>query len=602
MLKLLLLFFTISLFAREHIDLTPKQISIIAQHQKWKQLLYMNNETSKSEVIDTTYFLSKDGNHSARAELQATINAYNESFDTYEDPNQHPICRFPARYFWLNSQISLPDYQVVDPRCSHLEKSLQETKVNSVSLMFVTGYLGNPASSFGHSFIKLNTTQNNLDLFDLSISYGADVPKGENVFFYIYRGLFGKYSARFRDKYFYANDLVYTATEQRDIWEYKLDLTQQQILFLRLHLWELLHKKFQYFFLNQNCGYEVTKTLSVVLKEPLKISNKVWYAPIETLYSLEERKKVNKILFHPSTQKKLYENYQQLSNKQQKAVQTIVKNNFNLQSLQYFSQADTIKILNFLISYYDFMILQDVDAQKYEHLKYKALLKRITLPKQGIIAANWKISKPPHTNDKPSFFEFGYTYNKNEANSVKIAYSPYAIQTIGWNNLGGDSLSILQTEFAVKKNSFKIAKFDLIDIKKFNKNEISNLTDNTYTWRVHAGYQSELRYQNDYFVDLAVGKSFFQSDNFLFFTMLNASLHTYKQHYLVAPEIGIRYANKYARVYLQYDRQFDLQQPNQNFNQLQINTAFEIQSNLLYKIHYTYNEGYLITNALQINF
>ena len=45
---------------------------------------------------------------------------------------------------------------------------------------------------------------------------------------YIVKGLSGFYEAGFSDKYFYNQDLTYTDTEFRDMWEYKLNLTPYQ--------------------------------------------------------------------------------------------------------------------------------------------------------------------------------------------------------------------------------------------------------------------------------------------------------------------------------------------------------------------------------------
>lgn len=127
--------------------------------------------------------------------------------------------------------------------------------------------MSNPASTFGHSLIKLNNKESGL--FDTSINYGALVPDNENMLRYIYQGLTGGYQAGFSDKYFYEQDLMYSNKEYRDMWEYKLNLTQEEKDLIILHLYEIITRKFDYYFLSRNCGYRVSEIINLVSKKKL---------------------------------------------------------------------------------------------------------------------------------------------------------------------------------------------------------------------------------------------------------------------------------------------------------------------------------------------
>ena len=191
-----------------------KNISIdeISSSKQWKQLLYFNEE---SEIKDKKYFLSETGNLDPKAELLATINAYKE-----DSGNNDPVCLFPARYYFLSKYISFPKYKKINDGCTDLKKWQPIKNTDSISLVLVSGYISNPASTFGHSLIKLNNKESGL--FDTSINYGALVPDNENTIKYIYKGLTGGYEAGFSDKYFYEQDLMYSNKEYRDMWEYKI--------------------------------------------------------------------------------------------------------------------------------------------------------------------------------------------------------------------------------------------------------------------------------------------------------------------------------------------------------------------------------------------
>jgi len=606
---LFIFFITTVLNANQTLFLSKKQIASLAQKQKWQELLYFDKENNQSEVLDESYFLAENGNENPSSELEATLQAYEVPFSQYKNPNDHPICRFPARYFWLNSEIGLANYSPINEHCTYLKKSFKKTKIDSVSLMFVTGYLGNPASSFGHSFLKLNTAENS-DLFDLSISYGADVPKNENIFLYIYRGLFGKYSARFTDKYFYSHDLVYTGNEQRDIWEYKLHLSKEEVLFFRLHMWEILNKKFKYLFLNQNCGYEVAKTSSIMLKKPLPVSNKVWYAPIETFYALDDINKtkriIDKVVYHPSAQKVLYERFKKLDSLQRNSVNKIIDDDIHFKSyLQRMDKADQIIILDFLIAYYNFMILKGEDIEKYKHLKYLGLLYRISLPIHKENELHFS-TKSPSLNDKPSLFQLKYclTNRFSSKTYVALTYAPYAIESIGNNNLNGDELVVFKLESALSKNSVHINRFDLINIWQFNKYPIPKITTGSFSWHLNIAYEAlDIIHKDDYFFDASVGKSWYPNNNITLFMMANTSLHSYEYATVLAPEFGIRYAQSAVKFLAIYKREYDLYNKRFNINIMTVNANFNIKKNISYRLSYEQkDEKYRLTNGLQINF
>ena len=104
-----------------------------------------------------------------------------------------------------------------------------------------TGAAG-PASSFGHSLLRLNTEDGSASdgLVDLGVNFGALVPDGESTLVYVVKGLSGGYQAGFSDKPYYAHDLMYSRTEFRDMWDYALDLVDAERMMLVYHLWEIV--------------------------------------------------------------------------------------------------------------------------------------------------------------------------------------------------------------------------------------------------------------------------------------------------------------------------------------------------------------------------
>lgn len=159
LLAFFLTLFTISSYADDTESartdiINSAQQKDLANHPTWLKLLHYNTLGGESEVVSDEFFLSARGKKEASAELLATLNAYLAPWG--ENGDEHARCRFPARYYWLNHKINLPDYQLREPRCKKFEQWALLDKVSSISLLLVSGYYGNPASTFGHTLLKLN--------------------------------------------------------------------------------------------------------------------------------------------------------------------------------------------------------------------------------------------------------------------------------------------------------------------------------------------------------------------------------------------------------------------------------------------------------------
>ena len=194
----------------------------LARDITWLRLLHFERGSQMSSVVTDSFFLAPNGSSDPSAELEATLAAYFDAEENRDDTQAR--CRFPARYYWLSHHLDLPGYELRLPDCRKLENWALFDLTKSISLLLVSGYLGNPASTFGHALIKLNTdsADDRSGLFDLTLKFGALVPENENQLFYVVRGLTGRYEAGFSDKYFYTQDLVYSRTEFRDMWDYRL--------------------------------------------------------------------------------------------------------------------------------------------------------------------------------------------------------------------------------------------------------------------------------------------------------------------------------------------------------------------------------------------
>ena len=520
-------------------------IDEISKKETWKRLLYIENGNSK--VNNKDYFISKSNKFDIKQELINTINNY--KIINKKDFNLSSRCKFPARYYWLSNFVRFPNYKLIDERCEHLSKYKSIKKTESISLILVSGYLGNPASTFGHSFVKLNENEKD-DLFDTSVNYGALVPENENIIKYIFKGIFGGYESGFSDKYFYTQDLVYNHTEFRDMWEYKLNLNEEQKKFLILHLWEILGKKFDYYFLDKNCGYKVSQLVELVTNQKIIDSKKPWYPPVETFYKLEELNKSNDIIesikYIPSYQQIVYKKYENLKDEERKIVKRLIQSNLeNINLIDILEESKQINIINFLVDYIKYLEIKNKNDIKFEKIKNKILLKRLSLPVSKSEKLTIKDRLSPSSNNKPIVFSLGNNNYENLKSYRTISFSPFSIETLGENNFGFSSLTVLNTTLAFNSEKKFLENLELIDISKINRLNSDLENDYGLSWKLNLGLgkiNRESKLQNTAYINADIGKSKFLNDDLLVFSMLKSTIYSKDSEINVLPYLGFNYS------------------------------------------------------------
>jgi hypothetical protein len=92
----------------------------LAEDPVWLNLLHYHGVVESGTILSSEFYLSPNGKLDPAAELTATISAYFNPLEGNAD--QHPRCRFPARYFWLFQRVGLPDYRKPEEICPTLAR------------------------------------------------------------------------------------------------------------------------------------------------------------------------------------------------------------------------------------------------------------------------------------------------------------------------------------------------------------------------------------------------------------------------------------------------------------------------------------------------
>ena len=226
----------------------------------------------ESEADGPGLFLSPQGKRDPAAELEATLNGFFAEGDgapvgpKLGDPSlEHPQCRFPARFAWLAATLRI-DLARLPPRsCPRFEAFWRRVSARSATLVFSSYYLNNPASAFGHIFLRLGKEElasggERLDLIDQAVDFAA-VTNTSNAILYAFEGLFGFFRGEFSARPYFYKVREYADYESRDLWEYELSLDERQLAMLVGHLWELGQTWFDYYYVTENCSYHVLGAL-----------------------------------------------------------------------------------------------------------------------------------------------------------------------------------------------------------------------------------------------------------------------------------------------------------------------------------------------------
>jgi hypothetical protein len=178
----------------------PKGYIELSNSATWLRLLHYQGRLfgrAQSAIHSPEFFLDPNGITDPNAELDATVRALRQPLVRGQE-DHHAACRFPARRQWLETRIpglqNALEGSLKDLQCPAFEEWDDPQDIGSISLMFANGYLGNPASYYGHLFLKFNSKSSGQSyLLDKTENFGALDVKGDNPVEYIVKALVGGY-------------------------------------------------------------------------------------------------------------------------------------------------------------------------------------------------------------------------------------------------------------------------------------------------------------------------------------------------------------------------------------------------------------------------
>ena len=295
----------------------------LADEPEWLRLGHWKTVHGKP-VSDATkgFFLSPDARRDPRAELEAEVAGLYAA-----EPGggvQHPRCRFPARAAWLEERLELAPEKLPAADCSKYESWRKLMDVSSVSLIFASAYLSNPASMFGHTFLRLERAATGPEqvLRDNTLNFAATTGS-DNGAFYAVKGLLGLFPGEYTVMPYYMKIQEYNNIDNRDLWEYRLALSSAEVDRLAAHAWEMGQAQFPYYFFSKNCSYQLMPALEAAAPRlSLMPGSPAIVSPVDTLLAVTKSTGlVSGIHYRPSHATVMTSRRKQLSGPERRAAE-----------------------------------------------------------------------------------------------------------------------------------------------------------------------------------------------------------------------------------------------------------------------------------------
>lgn len=479
------------------------RLTALAADTGWIKLLHYEDDTRsrtgwRSAVHSTSFFLDPThGPTDPLAELRATLQAIQAPSSTTPE-DQHAQCVFPARTMWLRRQLgdtlSLPQ-----AACPRWLAWAGQQQIESVSLVLASGFLGNPASYYGHTLLKFNTatSRRQTALQDPSVSYGVIENGTDDPLTYIVKGIFGGYDGGFSDIAYYFHRNQYGEIELRDLWEYELDLSPDEVHFVAAHAWEVLDRRYQYFFFRRNCAYRMAEIVQIVDGVNITPESRPWTIPQATLQTAATQTRANgrpllkAVRYAPSRQSSFFASYKALNAREADVFFELVDSAPAFRASPYLSLpvASQRAVVDAAIDYHQFIADTGQRAAGKLHPVYAtALAERYRLPPAPKTATPIA-PEPPHVGRQPGWLQVGWLDSTRQGQSaflrVRAAY--YDPLDSDQGHIPFSGLTMGDLRLRTKGQGLQVDQLDLIIINSANPGVTGLMGDRGQVWQLKAG-------------------------------------------------------------------------------------------------------------------
>ena len=269
-----------------YVDTLIAQAARLKLHQDpyWLVLLHYKRGVAglRSLVDDPRFFIAPNGKTDPADELSSDLKGF---FEAETPDDERPACRFPARFAWLKERLSIDDAFLPAADCAAYKAARARVNPASAVFVFPTAFMNRPASLFGHTFIRIDNDRKS-KLLAHAVNYSA-FTQGAGGVMYSFRGVFGGFKGYYSIMPYYEKVKEYGDIDQRDIWEYNLNLSRREVERMFQHIWELKDIYTDYYFFDENCSYMVLFLLEAARPGLHLTDDFLWVIPLDTVRAVQ---------------------------------------------------------------------------------------------------------------------------------------------------------------------------------------------------------------------------------------------------------------------------------------------------------------------------
>ena len=379
---------------------------------------------------------------------------------------------------------------------------------------------------FGHTLFRIDTKRKGTQLLAHGINYGANVEESKtNPVIFAVLGLAGGYYGAFTVKPYYDVINTYNNIENRDIWEYNLDFSKEEIDLFIAHMWELGHNMARYYFFSKNCSYILLEILDVI-RPNLKLADEFPHhaIPLDTLKAVVKKEGLIKgVHYRPSRQARIRFKYNQMKPLQKKHYLQLIKDpNHSLEELTPTESAGALETAYQYLQYQ--LVRKDVDLATFRKNSFILLKRRNSYKEEDQLRELEEGNNPAESHEsKRLSFAWGLRNNKSfESLTYHPAYNTLTDDPFGL--LMGAEIVFLETQLRYyNNNDFVFQNIDLVRIKSLSPvepmfNPISFQVDLSIN-RAYNARENEEGYLSS--LEFGIGKTFELTEGLYIYTMFN---------------------------------------------------------------------------------
>ncbi|MBF0238907.1 MAG: DUF4105 domain-containing protein [SAR324 cluster bacterium] len=482
-----------------------QQLKTKGLDQYWLKLLHYEKNWKghySSRVDGPLFFLHPEGKSDPEKELDATIAGFQNTQARAGYFNQPLPCAFPERFRFLKTAGLVPSHEVA---CSDFDEWKSGIGAQSIVLIYSSSYPNNPASIFGHTFLRFKWNGRN-ELLDYSASYAAHTEGETGGVLYAFRGLLGGYKGLFSFSPYYMKVNEYNNSESRDLYEYELKLQPEAVERIINHLWELYSTTyFDYYFLTENCSTIINKVLELGDSDwDLSQVNRWYYLPADSIRRVTQIPgAIEAIRYRPSLKKQFSTKLQKLDSSDYAVFQDVNNGTMAPQEIH------DVKILDALIAYWDFR-KREAGGKLTEantHLLEKILRNRAQIPQRSVVEqVDYQQNGPEFGHDVTRVFLGTSTIQDTPILrlGLKSGLHDLLAKDVGFDPFSQIDFLELAVDYHADSEDVKISHIGLVNIMSL---EPYTSWDPNLSWKLGVNYQpvDNLECEQCYKYDMALG-------------------------------------------------------------------------------------------------